>query len=45
MYRLKQNFGHRLNTRREDHQTKQLEARAFALNMMTDLGMPKSVVV
>ena len=40
MYRLKQNFGHRINSRRKDHQQKQMEARAFALNKMTDLGIP-----
>lgn len=43
MYRLKQNFSNRLNSRKETHQQKQMEARAFALNMMTDLGMPRSV--
>lgn len=45
MYRIKQNFSHRLNSRKEIHQQKQMEARSFALNMMTDLGMPKSVIV
>ena len=45
MYRLKQSFGNRLNCRKEEHQAAQLGARAFALNMMTDLGMPKSVII
>lgn len=45
MYRLKQNFGDRLQCKKEEHQEKQMEARAFALNMMTDAGMPLSVGV
>lgn len=43
MYRLKRHFGDRLQSKKEEHQEKQMEARAFALNIMTDAGMPISV--
>lgn len=45
MYRLKQNFGDQLQCKKKEHQEKQLEARAFALNKMTDAGMPLSVSI
>lgn len=44
MYRLKQYFGDRLQCESKEHQQKQMEARVFALNTMTDTGMPISVV-
>jgi len=45
MYRLKQLFGERLFSRRKegDTQHNELLLRAYALNIWTDLGMPKSV--
>jgi hypothetical protein len=45
MYRLKQLFGEKLFSRRQegDTQHNELLLRAYALNIWTDLGMPKSV--
>ena len=42
MFRLKHYFGNRLNCRRASHQCAQMQARAYALNKMTELGMPVS---
>lgn len=44
MYRLKNYFGYQLECKNEKHQQKQMEIRAFALNIMTDLGMPVAAV-
>lgn len=45
IFRLKQNFGDRLQCHKNQHQQKQMEARAYALNIMTNTGMPLSVAV
>lgn len=44
MFRLKSQFGNRIRCRSEQHQHVQMQTRAFALNKMTDLGMPESYV-
>lgn len=45
MYRLKQYFGDKLQCKKDSHQEKQMQARAFALNIMTNAGMPISTRV
>lgn len=47
MYRLKQLFGERLFSRRQegDTQHNELLLRAYVLNIWTDLGMPQSVPI
>jgi len=42
--RLKTRFGERLSNRRFDTQTTQAYARLAAMNIMTRLGMPDTVV-
>jgi hypothetical protein len=44
MFRLKTRFGDPLRNRRFDTQTTQAYARLAALNTMTQLGMPDTVV-
>ncbi len=45
MYRFKTIFGDKLSARKEERQATQVGLRIAALNTMTLLGMPKSVVV
>lgn len=45
MYRFKTIFGDKLSARREDRQATQVKLRIAALNTMTLLGMPRSVMV
>ena len=44
MFRLKTLFGERLSNRRFETQTTQAYARLAAMNSMTRLGMPDTVV-
>ncbi|MCB1796813.1 MAG: IS5/IS1182 family transposase, partial [Candidatus Competibacteraceae bacterium] len=44
MFRLKTRFGERLSNRRFETQTTQAYARLAAMNSMTRLGMPDTVV-